>query len=324
MSTSTNHFKLGLFALGGLAILILGILAFGARGYFERTSLYETYVVGDVTGLSVGSAVFLRGVRVGRVTRISFSWSEYHETQPSYIVVEFELRENVIPPAPPGETRDGVIQAAVKRGLRARLKALGITGTSILSIEFLDPDENPPAEVPWTPRNIYIPSAPGQFGELLSSAEKTLHGLEHLDFAGINLLLQNDLRSAGKVLDHAEQIDFGGLSTNANGLLTELRSSNTKLKSLIGDTDDTLTKMKLEKLSQDVDALVGQLQGTVASLQPGLANIDFDALNQTLGNARRTINDMDQVLLELKEYPSGFIFGKPPAAIKGVQAPAKP
>jgi phospholipid/cholesterol/gamma-HCH transport system substrate-binding protein/paraquat-inducible protein B len=170
--------------------------------------------------------------------------------------------------------------------------------------------------VPWTPKNIYIPSAPGQFGELLSSVEKSLHNLEHLDFAGINLLLQNDLKSAGKVLDHAGQIDFGTLSTNANGLLTELRGSNVKLKTLIDDTDDTVKKMKLEKLSQDVDALVGQLQGTVAGLQPGLANIDFDALNQTLTNARRTIDDMDQVLLQLKEYPSGFLFGKPPTAIK--------
>jgi ABC-type transporter Mla subunit MlaD len=324
MSTPANHFKIGLFTLGGLAILILGIFAFGARGYFQRTSLYETYIAGDVTGLTVGSAVDLRGVRVGKVTRIGFSWGEYQQTDPNYIVVEFELREDVVPPPAPGETRDEMVQAAVKRGLRARLKAQGITGTSILSLESLNPDDNPPAEVPWKPKYIYIPSVPSQFGELLTSAEKSLHNLEHLDFAGINLLLQNDLKSAGKVLDKAGQIDFGALSTNANGLLTELRGSNVKLKSLIEDTDDTVKKMKLEKLSRDVDALVGQLQGTVASLQPGLANIDFDALNQTLTNARRTINDMDQVLLELKEYPPGFLFGKPPLPVKEVQSPVKP
>ena len=38
MSTATNDFKLGLFTLCGLAILIAGILAFGARSYFEPTS----------------------------------------------------------------------------------------------------------------------------------------------------------------------------------------------------------------------------------------------------------------------------------------------
>lgn len=60
MSTTTNDFKLGLFTLCGLAILIAGILAFGARSYFEPTSTYETYIAGDVTGLAVGSAVELR------------------------------------------------------------------------------------------------------------------------------------------------------------------------------------------------------------------------------------------------------------------------
>jgi hypothetical protein len=49
MSTITNNFKLGLFTLCGLAILIAGVLAFGARSYFELTSVFETYVQGDVT-----------------------------------------------------------------------------------------------------------------------------------------------------------------------------------------------------------------------------------------------------------------------------------
>ncbi len=124
-------------------------------------------------------------------------------------------------------------------------------------------------------------------------------------------------------MDKAGQVDLQGLSTNANALLTELRDSNTKLQSVIQDTDDAVKKIRLEKLAQDLDGLVGQLQNTVAELQPGLANIDFDSINQTLANARRTIRDMDDVLNELKNYPSGFIFGSPPPAVKEVQTPTK-
>jgi phospholipid/cholesterol/gamma-HCH transport system substrate-binding protein len=322
MSTPINNFKLGLFTLCGLVILIAGILAFGARNYFEPTSMYETYIEGDVAGLAVGSAVELRGVRVGKVRHINFSWSEYQDTQPDYVVVEFEMRDDVTP-LPPGAARSEMLQSAIRHGLRARLKSQGITGTSFLSLENVNPDENPPAQVPWTPKYAYIPSAPGQFGELLSSLEKSLHNVEHLDFAAINQLLQGDLKSAGRVLDKVNQVDFGSLSTNANSLLTELQGSSAKLKSLIADTDDTVKKIRLEKLTRDVDGLVTQLQNTVAGLQPGLANIDFNAVNQTLANARRTIRDMDDVLTELKSYPSGFIFGSPPSAIKGVQSPAK-
>ena len=322
MSKATNKFKLGLFTLIGLAILIAGVLAFGARSYFEPTSLFETYVAGDVTGLAVGSAVELRGVNVGQVKRISFSWSEYQETTPSYIVVEFEVRNDTTP-LPPGEARSQMLHSAVQRGLRARLKSQGITGTSILSLEYLNPTNNPPAQFPWTPRHPYVPAAPGQFSELLASIDKSLHNFERLDFASINQLVQGDLKSVGHVLDKVNQVDFGSLSTNANALLTELRGSNTRLKSFIEDTDDTLKKIKLEKLSQDLNGLVGQLQDTVARIQPGLANLDFDEVNRTMANARRTLQDLDDVLAELKNYPSGFLFGSPPLPVKEVQPPAK-
>jgi ABC-type transporter Mla subunit MlaD len=285
MSTATNHFKLGLFTLCGLAILIAGVLAFGARSYFEPTSLFETYVEGDVTGLAVGSAVELRGVQVGKVTHISFSWSEYQESTPSYVVVEFEMRNDVTP-LPPGEARSEMLESAVKRGLRARLKSQGVTGTSILSLEYLSPDENPPVQVPWTPKHTYIPAAPGQLGELLTSLEKTLRNVEQLNFSNINQLVQGDLKSAGQVLDKVNQVDFGSLGTNANALLTESRV-------------------------------------TISQLQPALANIDFNALNQTLENAQRTVHDLDDVVAELKNYPSGFLFGSPPPPVKKNQPSAK-
>jgi len=318
MNKLTNNFKLGLFTLGGLLLLVAGVLAFGARSYFVRTSLFETYVAGEVTGLAVGSPVELRGVRVGKVRKINFSWNEYKETDPSYVVVEFEMRDDVTP-LPPGAARSQMLQSAIKRGLRARLKIQGITGTSLLSLEYLNPTENPPTLVPWQPKHIYIPAAPGQLGELLASIERSLRNVERLDFGALNQLLQGDLKSVGQVLDRAKEVDFGALSTNANSLLTELRGSNTKLQSFIVDADRTVKGMKLEKLAQDLDGLLGEVQGTVAGLKPGLVNIDFDSLNQTLANAHRTLGNLNDVLLELKQYPSGFLFGNPPFPVKEVQ-----
>src|SRR5580658_4163434 len=140
MSKPINNFKLGLFTLGGLALLVIGLLAFGARSYFQPTSTYETYIEGDVTGLTVGSGVELRGVNVGKVTGIDFSWTEYQMTDPSYIVVQFVMR-NDIEPGAPGAAQDELLQAAVNHGLRARIKAKGITGTSVLAIEYVDPVE---------------------------------------------------------------------------------------------------------------------------------------------------------------------------------------
>jgi ABC-type transporter Mla subunit MlaD len=328
MSVKTNNFKLGLFTLFGIALLVTGVLAFGAWSSFEKKSLFETYVVGDVSGLSVGSAVEFRGVHVGKVSKIGFSWNEYQTNQPGWVVVTFEMRDDVFTSTSANSTRDQ-LQAAVEHGLRARLKAQGVTGTSIISLEYLDPAEHPAASVPWTPLNPYIPSAPGLFGDLLASLQKALHQFEHVDIADLNQSIETDLKSVNRVLDKVEQVDLQSLSTNATALLQELRQSNTKLQAFIADTDDTVKKLQLEKLSRDSDTLVTQLQETVAKLEPGLtgdlssANQTLDSVNQTLAKARQAIENMDEVLDELKQYPSGFILGKPPARLKEVQSTNK-
>ena len=140
-----------------------GLLVFGVWSNLKKSSLFETYVTTDVSGLSVGSAVELRGVRVGKVTSIGFSWNEYQDASPGYVVVVFEMNDDVSI-LPPGKERSERLQKAIEHGLRACPKALGVTGTCILSLEFLNPAENPPLQVAWMPRHTYIPSAPGLIG----------------------------------------------------------------------------------------------------------------------------------------------------------------
>ena len=47
----------------------------------------------------------------------------------------------------------------VEKGLRVRLAPQGITGTSYLEIDYVDPAQ-PLLPIDWTPDNVYIPSAP--------------------------------------------------------------------------------------------------------------------------------------------------------------------
>src|SRR5689334_6219100 len=156
-----NEFKLGLFILTGLVILAAGIVGFGAARSFEKTTLEETYVTGNVDGLAVGAPVTLRGVRVGKVTRIDFTWNTYPQTEPRYVLIEFEVRNSVARERP-SQSRSELFAAEVKQGLRARVKAAGFLGTSFLSLEYVDPHYYPTLPVPWRPRYSYVPSAPSQ------------------------------------------------------------------------------------------------------------------------------------------------------------------
>ena len=137
-----SEFKLGLFILMGLVILMAGILGFGAARYFEKTTLEETYIAGNVDGLAVGAPVALRGVRVGKVTRIDFTWNTYPQAEPGYVLIEFEIRNSVARELP-GKSRSEQLEAEVKQGLRARIKLTGFLGSSFLSLEYVDPRAYP-------------------------------------------------------------------------------------------------------------------------------------------------------------------------------------
>src|SRR5262245_53536251 len=125
MSAKTNHLKIGVFVIVGVLLVFGALFAFGVRSHFEPKTLFETYVPGDVDGLSVGSPVKLRGVPVGTVVRINFTWNDYPDDGKGYVVVEFEIKDSVSP-LPKGPERDGQLQTEIRKGLRARIRGQGI------------------------------------------------------------------------------------------------------------------------------------------------------------------------------------------------------
>jgi hypothetical protein len=79
--------------------------------------------------------------------------------------------------------------------------------------------------------------------------------------------------------------------------------------------------MKLEAVSHNADELLAGLRDTNARLQLVLDHLGMVPMQQTVGDLREAVQNLNQVLLQLKQYPSGFIFGEPPAPAKGVKAP---
>jgi phospholipid/cholesterol/gamma-HCH transport system substrate-binding protein len=325
METKPNDFKLGVFVIASFGLLAAGIFAFGALSYLQKTTLAETYVPGNVAGLSVGAPVDLRGVRVGKVTRIEFSWNVYPQAGPRYVVIEFEIRNGVAPMSSDKAIAER-IQTQIKQGLRARVNPQGFTGSSLLSLEYVDPAEYPPVPVPWTPEHIYIPSAPGQFGEVLASLQKTLHNTAQLDLQALGGSLQRDLAAAEKLLDRLERdLDpaeklMGHLErdlSSAETLIAELnevhfRELAASAQTLITQLHTDVSEMHLGNLSHNADELLTDVKGTVGRLDSVVANLDTASLNDALANIRLASRSLDETLRKLKQYPSGFLLGKPP------------
>ena len=318
MITKPNDLKLGVFVLASFVILSGGLFGFGAASYFQKTTVVETYVIGNVVGLSVGSPVTLRGVRVGKVSKIDFSWNEYQQAEPRYVLVEFEVRDSVTP-AISGQALRERVETEVRNGLRARVNPQGFTGSSLLSLEYVDPEEYPPLPFPWRPHHLYIPSAPGQFGELLTSLQKTLNNVAQVDVRALSVCFERDLDSAAMLMDrlehdlsaaeklmgHLDEVNYNELATNADTLVTQLRSD--------------VKAMHLPKVTADADDLLTSVQGTMRRLDLVVANLDAGSLNDALANVRLATQALDDTLRKLKHYPAGFLLGKPPRPVNGLE-----
>ena len=80
MSAPINYFRLGLFVLVGLALIVAGVVVLGAGALLRPTILAETYFNESVQGLDVGAPVKYLGVEIGKVSWIGFVPAKYQMT----------------------------------------------------------------------------------------------------------------------------------------------------------------------------------------------------------------------------------------------------
>ena len=346
MSQKANYFKLGLFVIGALVAGVLILVIIGTGRWFERRIIIETYFKESVQGLDIGSKLKYRGVAIGEVTKIGFTYNKYQLDRPMaerarYILVEAQIEPRLLGGrAAAGDiTNPKNAQAEIDRGLRVRLSPQGITGTSYLEIDYVDP---PPPTLPidWQPDNTYIPGAPSTFGALINSASEIMDRLHKLDIekmlANLNTLLvtTNDRVAAVDTKALTQRLDrvlaktetkLDGLNTkklsdDALALLGELRDSNTELKK-------TLANPALQKLPDDTAAAVARIRTivddpnlpkSIASLSRTLGRIDRILgggeadLTVTLENLRQITDNLRDLTEDAKRYPGQLIFGGPP------------
>jgi phospholipid/cholesterol/gamma-HCH transport system substrate-binding protein len=322
MSAKAHQLRIGIFVSAGVAILAVALFLFGIRGAFQPTYRFETYVTGDVEGLSKGSAVKLRGVTIGKVKDIGFSWKLYGDTGPRCVVVRFEVEQR-FSPFPPSSDLEVEIRRVVERGFRAIIQSEGITGSSIVALKNLDPKIYPPLAVPWQPRDLYIPSAPSQFGQILAALDRTLANLAALDLAKIGASADRALNSADATIRKLGQLDMPALNRDVNRVATDASVAVREYQGLARDARQTLEALKLERVGADADRLLNDLDVQLKVLIARLNAVDVPALNDTLAGTREAARNLNDALEALKTHPSGFLFGAAPAPVSGLSKDEK-
>ncbi len=70
MSKMANKSLIGAFVIGAIALAVISVIIFGSGKFFKRQLEFITFFQGSIKGLSIGSPVTFRGVKIGEVKNI--------------------------------------------------------------------------------------------------------------------------------------------------------------------------------------------------------------------------------------------------------------
>ncbi len=328
--SARQHFRLGLFILGGLAALVVALLLMTAGNVLRTALPVETYIDASVQGLEVGAPVKFRGVTIGEVTRLGFTSVKYEadvapRDRRRYVLVEARLwpdrfaasaREDALDP----EVMDFLIDA----GLRMRIAAQGITGMNYLEADFADPEANPPLPHDWEPDGLYIPAMPSIAVQFMEYAENLLKRIDALD---IEEALGNLNRLLVSVEDTVSGLDTAGLNQRADQLIDELRATVRTAERVMESVDGmvnhpdtqalpsearvTLRELRGIAEAADVDGLIERMDAMVARLDRGM-DVSETRLLETLDELQAAIAGIRSLSDDVRRNPGGVLFGAPP------------
>ena len=173
---------IGLVAVG-VTLLYLG----GVRGM--RDAIYaETYYDRGVSGLSVGSAVNFRGVKIGEVREIDFVGNRYDakgdDNLRIYILMAIDANKLRYFDDEGIEPEDAITYLVKTRGLRATVTPSGITGLSRIECN-LDENAAPVEKLAWEPRHAYIPRKMSILDNFSDVATRVVNQINTMDLVTV-------------------------------------------------------------------------------------------------------------------------------------------
>ncbi|MEG2171711.1 MAG: MlaD family protein [Desulfovibrionaceae bacterium] len=319
MSTEGSKVRIGAFVVGGIALLVLGILALGGKKLLSDDVDYVLYFDGSVSGLSIGAPVVFRGVPMGNVTKITLVANSRDEgvTIPVFIRID---ESNIVRMGTDGtisnDMREEIIRRMVRRGLRARLQMQSfITGQYRIELDFFP---GTPARYHTSDHTQEIPTVPSPLDEF----QKTL---TRLPLESIATSLQEALTGVAQIANskeiHEAITAFRGtfvhaqeLFKNMESLPADARGTFSKLNNAAGLMDKQLpeTVLAFQLAMKSLAAAAQQMEQTLASAK-GVVGKDSQTVsefNQALKEFNATARSIRELTNMLERNPEALLLGK--------------
>jgi paraquat-inducible protein B len=324
MSKPVNKTVIGIFVVGAIALIVAAVLILGSGKFFTDRPKYVTYFEGSVKGLSVGSPVVFRGVKVGTVTEIRMRYNP--KDLEMVIPVYMELGEgNIEIVGVPDGTRGKIIkqqrQELIKRGFRAQLATQSyVTGQLMIALDF-HPDT--PVNLVGSDTDIpEIPSIPTTLQELQSRLEtipieETFKKMQHVA-EGIDKLVNSPeiprfLGSAAQGINDTTKL-INEVGQQVKPLASDISKAAEEMTKLAAETRRGLGDVahSLRKTSDEAGLAFNRAEVVLNNIEnmTGESSPLNYTLTKTLKELEMTVLSLRVLVENLDQQPQSVVFGK--------------
>lgn len=329
---------IGFFVLGALALFIAFILLLGSGRLGDRNPTFVLYFETSLKGLTQGSPVYFKGIRIGKVASIQIRPELGTAKFYTPVIIEIE-RDKATALLEDGSERDvfeenGLLTRLIEAGLRGKLGISSIlTGQLCVELDILR-NADPVDMTKLTPYKG-SPQIPTQ----LSSLDAALSTLENIPIQEILYDVIGSIRSmseqlgridvSGLAVSLRETSDaireevrgFGSVRRNATAAVdayAALASSLQKdIHATLGNVNATLRS--IGNLADSSESVVVEAQGAMRGLRrtADTANSLFSEdsapvleFSQTMLSLRKAAQALSELATLLEIKPNALIFGR--------------
>ena len=327
-----NKFKLGIFVLTGIGLLIIVLFMLGLSEALQEKINFITYFDESVQGLDIGSPVKFRGVTIGKVKRIAI------RPKDNFIRVDMQAMPSSIQPSEHGTKPVDFfknLQIEVRKGLRCRLELKGITGMKYVEMDYLSKDKRKKAPydpflctvtsdgkqgkcvalIP--PKNVlYIPSTPSLMSGLRTSLTVALARIASIDFKKMSTEISSTLAEAKKMLG----------DPRINSLINKVEKMAGNIENVTTNINKTLSKKRLEEITKDFQKTMASVKSLSKTAEKQIKAAKLADTTQAVRDLKRdlaaTIVKLDTTLDAITELANS-IEKDPSSILRGKQTPEK-
>ncbi|RYD58220.1 MAG: MCE family protein [Sphingobacteriales bacterium] len=304
--------RIGLLVAISFLVFFAGFYFLKGANLFSGENEYYTYF-NDIQGLQPAAAVQVKGLAIGRVTKI-----ELNEGNKVRVAIAVSNKVKVTP------------------GTVVNLIGADLLGTKVLSLE-VAPGTTEVEDESVLPSKIEGGLLDNISGEISPLIEDLRHVVLVLDtvMVGVNTMLSDTTRrhleSSVASMDVAmknfaqlsgklnrESETMASIMRNANSVTSNLAANNREITSIINNANSfskQLSNAPLEQTFKDLQATSAQLQGLMNKINSNNGSLGLLVNDKALyNNLNQSLSTLDLLMADIKRHPTRYInvtiFGK--------------